>query len=397
MTDLPVETILEELNATLKKNTCAVLQAPPGAGKTTRVPLALLDRPWLAGRRILMLEPRRLATRAAAAHMASSLGQRVGETVGYRMRMESRIGPGTRIEVLTEGVMTRLLQRDPSLAGVGLVIFDEFHERSLAADLALALCLDVQGVLNDSLRLLAMSATLDSQALSQIMNQAPVVSCKGRQFPVETVYAGPGREPTLPRNTAAVVKGALRRYTGSILVFLPGAPEIRKVQNLLEKADPGHDCRVTPLYGNLTRALQQQAIAPAPEGKRKIVLATDIAETSLTIEGIDVVVDGGFRRAPCFDVSSGMTRLMTLPVSQASADQRRGRAGRLGPGICVRMWDQNRHHLLAPHNRPEILATDLTPLALELGVWGENDSKQLKWIDPPPDAALEKARHLLVN
>jgi len=397
MTDLPVETILEKLNATLKRNTCAVLQAPPGAGKTTRVPLALLDRPWLAGRRILMLEPRRRAPRAAAARMASSLGQRVGETVGYRMRMESRIGPRTRIEVLTEGVLTRLLQRDPSLSGVGLVIFDEFHERSLAADLALALCLDVQGVLNDPLRLLAMSATLDSEALSQIMNQAPVVSCEGKQFPVETVYAGPGRAPTLAQNTASAVKTALRLHTGSLLVFLPGAPEIRKVQNLLEKADLGRDCRVAPLYGNLTRAQQQQAIAPAPARKRKIVLATDIAETSLTIDGIGVVVDGGFRRAPCFDVSSGMTRLMTLPVSRASANQRRGRSGRLGPGVCVRMWDQNRHHLLAPHNRPEILVTDLTPLALELAVWGVKDPKQLKWLDPPPDAALGKARHLLVE
>ena len=397
MTDLPVETILEELNATLKRNTCAVLHAPPGAGKTTRVPLALLDRRWLAGRRILMLEPRRLATRAAAARMASTLGQRVGETVGYRMRMDSRIGPETRIEVLTEGVLTRLLQSDPSLKGVGLVIFDEFHERSLAADLALALCLDVQGVLNDSLRLLAMSATLDSQALSQIMNQAPVVSCKGKQFPVETVYSGPGRASTLVQNTADAVKNALRLYAGSLLVFLPGAPEIRKVQNLLEKTDLGFECQVVPLYGNLTRARQQQAIAPAPVKERKIVLATDIAETSLTIEGIGVVVDGGFRRAPCFDTSSGMTRLVTLPVSSASADQRRGRAGRLGPGVCVRMWDQNRHHMLKPQNRPEILETDLTPLALDLAVWGVNNPRQLKWLDPPPDAALQKARHLLVE
>jgi len=393
--DLPVDTIIEKLSDTLQNSTCAVLQAPPGAGKTTRVPLALLDRRWLAGQRILMLEPRRLATRAAAARMAASLGQRVGETVGFRMRMESRVGPRTRIEVLTEGVLTRLLQRDPSLEGVGMVIFDEFHERSLPADLALALCLDVRGVLNDSLRLLAMSATLDSQPLSQIMNQAPVIFCEGKQFAVETVYVGPGQAPTLARNTAAAIRSAIQRYVGSILVFLPGAPEIRKVQGLLQASDLGRECRVVPLYGKLTRTQQQQAIEPAPAGHRKIVLATDIAETSLTIEGIGVVVDGGYRRAPLFDVASGMTRLMTLLVSRASADQRRGRAGRLGPGICLRMWDQNRHHLLAPYNRPEVLETDLTPLALELAVWGVNDTRQLKWLDPPPEAALKKARHLL--
>ncbi len=395
MTDLPVETILEKLSDTLQKTPCAVLQAPPGAGKTTRVPLAILERTWLSGRRILMLEPRRLATRAAAARMAASLGQRVGETVGYRMRMESRVSPKTRIEVLTEGVLTRLLQRDPGLEGIGLVIFDEFHERSLAADLSLSLCLDIQGVLNESLRLLVMSATLDSQPLSRIMNHAPVVSCTGKQFEVETVYIGPGRASTLARNTADTICRALRRYSGSLLVFLPGAPEIRKVQGMLEKSDLGAECRVAPLFGNLTRAEQQAAINPSPAGQRKIVLATDIAETSLTIEGIEVVVDGGHRRAPLFDVSSGMTRLMTLPVSRASADQRRGRAGRLGPGVCLRMWDQNRHPLLSPHNRPEILETDLTPFALELAVWGVNHPGQLRWLDPPPEAAFRRARQLL--
>jgi ATP-dependent helicase HrpB len=395
MFDLPVETILEKLSATLQKNICAVLQAPPGAGKTTRVPLALLDEKWLVGKRILMLEPRRLATRAAAMRMAASLGEPVGETVGYRMRMESRVGPQTRIEVLTEGVLTRMLQRDPSLAGVGLVIFDEFHERSLAADLALALCLEIQGVLNERLRLLAMSATLDSEALSKIMNQAPVIFCEGRQFPVETVYVGAGSATTLAQNVAVTICRTVNHYPGSLLVFLPGAPEIRKVQGLLEKSNLGRDCLVAPLYGNLTRSKQQQAIEPAPEKRRKIVLATDIAETSLTIEGIGVVIDGGFRRAPSYDVASGMTRLVTLPVSRASADQRRGRAGRLGPGVCLRMWDQHRQNSLAPHNRPEILETDLTALVLELMVWGANDVHQLKWIDPPPQAALKKATYLL--
>lgn len=397
MTDLPVDTILEKLSAALRDGTCAILQAPPGAGKTTRVPLFLLERRWLRGRRILMLEPRRLATRAAAARMAAQLGERVGETVGYRMRMESRVGPRTRIEVLTEGVLTRLLQRDPSLDGVGLVIFDEFHGRSLAADLALALCLDVRGVFNDSLRLLAMSATPDGQRLSQIMNRAPVLVCRGKQYAVETFYIGTGREPTLARNMAATIRSAIRRYPGSILAFLPGVSEIRKVTELLNTWDLGPACRVVPLYGNLTRSRQQQAIEPPPAGRRKIVLATDIAETSLTIKGIGVVVDGGYRRAPLFDVASGMTRLTTLPVSLASADQRRGRAGRLGPGVCLRMWDQSRHHLLAPHNRPEILETDLAPLALELAAWGVTDTRHLKWLDPPPEAGLTKARQLLAE
>ena len=372
MKDLPVETILEGLQLTLRKGGCAVLQAPPGAGKTTRVPLALLTEPWLADKRLLMLEPRRLATRAAAARLSANLDQPVGETVGYRMRLEQCVGPRTRIEVVTEGVLTRMLQTDPALDGVGLVIFDECHERNLTADLALALCLDIQGVFNENLRLLAMSATLDSQALAQLMGNAPVVTCTGKEFPVATHYVGSGNGSSLVQHVAETVRRAVTRYDGSILVFLPGAPEIRKVQNLLDQSDLGPGCLVMPLYGHLTREQQQGAIEPPPAGHRKIVLATPIAETSLTIEGIGVVVDSGYRRAPCFDVASGMTRLITLPVSRASADQRSGRAGRLGPGVCLRLWDQNAHHLLAAHNRPEILETDLTPLALELAVWGGN-------------------------
>ena len=395
MKDLPVETILEGLQLTLRKGGCAVLQAPPGAGKTTRVPLALLTEPWLADKRLLMLEPRRLAARAAAARLAANLDQPVGETVGYRMRLEQCVGPRTRIEVVTEGVLTRMLQTDPALDGVGLVIFDECHERNLTADLALALCLDIQGVFNENLRLLAMSATLDSQALAQLMGNAPVVTCTGKEFPVATHYVGSGNGSSLVQHVAETVRRAVTRYDGSILVFLPGAPEIRKVQNLLDQSDLGPGCLVMPLYGHLTREQQQGAIEPPPAGHRKIVLATPIAETSLTIEGIGVVVDSGYRRAPCFDVASGMTRLITLPVSRASADQRSGRAGRLGPGVCLRLWDQNAHHLLAAHNRPEILETDLTPLALELAVWGVNTPEQLKWLDPPPKAAFKKAQRLL--
>jgi len=395
MTDLPVETILETLQTALRKGDCAVLQAPPGAGKTTRVPLALLTEPWMAKKRLLMLEPRRLAARASAARLAANLGQTVGETVGYRMRLEQCVGPRTRIEVLTEGVLTRMLQTDPSLEGVGLVIFDEFHERNLTADLALALCLDVQGVLNESLRLLAMSATLDSRPLAQLMGNAPVITCTGKEFPVTTHYVGRGNGPSLVQPVVETIRTAVKRYDGSILVFLPGAPEIRNVQNLLDRSDLGPGCRIVPLYGHLSREQQQRAIDPPPSGQRKIVLATPIAETSLTIEGIGVVVDSGYRRAPCFDVASGMTRLITLPVSRASADQRSGRAGRLGPGVCLRLWDQNAHHLLAAHNRPEIMETDLTPLALELAVWGVNDPEQLKWLEPPPKAAFKKAQRLL--
>lgn len=395
MIALPIATVLEDLKAALRERPGAVLQAPPGSGKTTRVPLALLDEPWLAGRRIVMLAPRRLAARAAAAYMAQLLGEPVGRTVGYRVRMDTRVGPRTRIEVVTEGVLTRLMQRDASLAGTGLVIFDEFHERHLEADLGLALCLDLQGVLNPDLKILVMSATLETGPVAAWLGGAPVVACEGRLFEVETRYAGRDGGQPPEREVAAAVLAAAAAEAGSILAFLPGAPEIRRVLALLQASRLGPEWMLAPLFGNLTRAEQDRAIAPAPAGRRKIVLATNIAETSLTIEGIRVVVDSGFARAPRFDVRSGMTRLVTLPVSRESADQRRGRAGRTEPGVCIRLWSEGAHGSLAPRSVPEILQADLAALALELAAWGVDSPGRLRWLDPPPAAAFDQARQLL--
>ena len=392
---LPIDAVLDELKAALNRGPTAVLQAPPGAGKTTRVPLALLDEPWLKGRKILMLEPRRLAARAAAQRMADLLGEPVGRTAGYRVRMDTRVGPATRIEVVTEGVLTRMLQRDPGLSGVGLVIFDEFHERHLESDLGLALCLDLQGILNADLRLLVMSATLEPAPVANLLGGAPVVACAGRQHPVETRYVGRIRERTLEAVVTEAVLGAARSEPGSILVFLPGAAEIRRVLAMLKSATLAGEWLLAPLFGNLSREEQDQAIAPAPAGRRKIVLATNIAETSLTIEGIRVVVDGGFMRAPRFDVRSGMPRLATVPVSRASADQRRGRAGRTEPGVCYRLWAEAAHGVLAERNSPEILQADLASLVLELALWGVEDASRLKWLDPPPEAACRQAGALL--
>jgi ATP-dependent helicase HrpB len=395
VTTLPIDAILDELKAALRSERGAVLQAPPGAGKTTRVPLALLEEPWLEGRKIVMLEPRRLAARAAARHMAGLLGEPVGATVGYRVRMDTRVGPATRIEVVTEGVLTRRLQSDPGLSGVGLVIFDEFHERHLESDLGLALCLDLQGVLNPELRLLVMSATLEPAPVAGLLGGAPVIACEGRQFPVETRYVGRPREGTLETAVTAAVLNAARREEGSLLVFLPGAAEIRRVLAILTSAGLGPEWMLAPLFGNLSKEEQDQAIAPAAAGRRKIVLATNIAETSLTIEGIRVVVDAGLMRTPIFDVRSGMARLVTVPVSKSAADQRQGRAGRTGPGICYRLWTAEAHAGLAERNRPEILQTDLAPLVLELALWGVPDASRLKWLDPPPEAACNQARALL--
>jgi ATP-dependent helicase HrpB len=368
-----------------------VIQAPPGAGKTTRVPPALLSEPWLGSRRIVMLEPRRLAARAAARYMASERGEAVGATIGYRVRMDTRVGPGTRIEVVTEGVLTRLLQDDPALSGYGAVIFDEFHERSLHADQALALCLEARAALRPDLKLLVMSATLDAGPVAKLLGDAPVLTSEGRQFPVETRYLPlREREATLPQVQLAVER-AYQEQTGNLLVFLPGTSEIRRLQQRLEQRLP--DAIIAPLYGDLDNAAQDRAIETPPPGQRKLVLATSIAETSLTIEGIRVVVDGGRMRVPRFDPVSGMSRLETLRVSRASADQRRGRAGRLEPGVCYRLWKESEN--LASANTPEILAADLAELVLELARWGAVEPGALRWLDAPPAAAYAQARELL--
>jgi ATP-dependent helicase HrpB len=397
MTPMPIDGVLGRLRSALDSAVGAVLLAPPGSGKTTRVPLALLGEPWLDGRRIVVLEPRRLAARAAARFMAALLGEPVGRTVGYRVRMDSRVGPDTRIEVVTEGVLTRRLQGDPALEGVGLVVFDEFHERHLESDLGLALCLDVQGVLNPDLRILVMSATLEAAPVAELIGRVPVIACEGRQYDVETRFLGRRQGRPMEREVADAVIAAGRQEPGSILAFLPGAAEIRRVCALLESAALGAEWMLTPLFGNLAAEDQDRAIAPAPAGRRKIVLATNIAETSLTIEGIRVVVDGGLMRAPRFEVSSGMSRLHTLPVSRASADQRRGRAGRLEPGVCYRLWSEEAHGTLPARTSPEILNSDLAPLALELSVWGVVDPARLRWLDPPPEAAFRQAVRLLAD
>lgn len=385
---LPIEPVLPRLCDALRSGVSAVLVAAPGAGKTTRVPLALLDESWLQGQRILMLEPRRLAARSAARYMAQVLGERVGETVGYRVRQETRVGPRTRIEVITEGVLTRLLQRDPALEGVGLVIFDEFHERNLQSDLGLALCLQSRALLREELRILVMSATLDAEPVAGLLGGAPVLMSEGRSFPVQTHYLSRPVEGRIEPAVVRSILGALAADVGDLLVFLPGAGEIRRVQARLEEANLG--VRVAPLYGNLSQEAQDWAIAPAVE--RKVVLATSIAETSLTVEGVRVVIDCGLMRVPRFSPRTGMTRLETLPVSQAAADQRRGRAGRLGPGVCYRLWTEQAQ--LVAHGTPEMLEADLAPLALELAAWGA-DPAELAWLDAPPAAAYAQARALL--
>ncbi|MCK5382988.1 MAG: ATP-dependent helicase HrpB [Gammaproteobacteria bacterium] len=395
---LPIDSLLPDLQRTLEKYTRAVLQAAPGAGKTTRVPLALLDAPWLEGKKIIMLEPRRLAARAAARFMARSLGESVGKTVGYRMHLDRQVSETTRVEVVTEGILARMLQHDPSLESVGLVIFDEFHERSLAADLGLALCLDSQSVLREDLRLLVMSATLDGAAVSEWLDAAPLLSSEGRSYPV-TVHYHPARavfsrdRRAFCAEVAQRVQTILREETGSLLVFLPGAGEIRQLEGLLAAAGLDANVRVAPLYGQLSGAAQDAAIEPAQEGMRKVVLATAIAETSLTIEGIRVVVDAGLMRLSRFDPNSGLSRLETRPVSQAAADQRRGRAGRLQAGVCVRMWGA--HQPLIAQTAAEILEADLTPLVLELAQWGVCDTAQLRWLDEPPAAHVAQAMSLL--
>ncbi|MDH5180804.1 MAG: ATP-dependent helicase HrpB [Gammaproteobacteria bacterium] len=394
----PVDELLPQLIAVLAKHPNVVLQAPPGAGKTTRVPLALLDCDWLQQKKIIMLEPRRIAARAAARFMAHSLNEQVGGTIGYRVRQDSKVSSQTRVEVVTEGILTRMLQDDPALEQVGLVIFDEFHERNLNADLGLALCLDAQQGLRDDLRLLVMSATLDGKAVATLLNDAPILTSEGRSYPV-TIRHFPiqipyhrDRHAFLQAVTRQVLT-ALDEETGSLLVFLPGAAEINQVHDALQRQITADDILLTPLFGQLTGDQQDAAIQPAPPGKRKIVLATSIAETSLTIDGIRIVIDAGLQRLSRFDPNTGMSRLVTQPVSQAAADQRAGRAGRLEAGICYRLWAASSH--LLPHTAPEMVDADLAPLVLELAQWGVNDVHRLKWLDTPPAAHLAQAGELL--
>ncbi len=390
---LPIDAVLPELLQALRDRNAVVLQAPPGAGKTTRVPLALLEQPWLQQRRIVMLEPRRLAARAAAGFMSRLLGEPVGGTVGYRMRLDSKVSAATRIEVVTEGVLTRMLQEDPALERYGCVIFDEFHERSLQADLGLALSLEAQQALRPDLRLLVMSATLDAEPVAKLLGGAPLISSPGRSFPVAVRYRPPARLP-LEQHLVETVVQALREEPGSMLVFLPGAGEIRRVGRMLSGRLPA-DVLLAPLYGELPQEAQDAAIAPAPPGRRKVVLATSIAETSLTIEGVRIVVDSGLARRPAFDPASGLTRLRTVRVSQAAAEQRRGRAGRLEPGVCYRLWSEAEQARLAAFATPEILEADLSDLVLELAQWGALEPDALSWLDPPPGPAWEQAKALL--
>jgi ATP-dependent helicase HrpB len=393
--DLPIVEALPALTAALAEHTRVLLQAPPGAGKSTTVPLALLESPWLATRKILMLEPRRIAARAVAARMALWLGEPVGRTVGFRTRLETRVGRDTRIEVVTEGILTRMLQADAALDAVGCVIFDEFHERSLHADLGLALCIESQQTLRDDLRLLVMSATLDLAPLRELLKGAPIVAATGRSFDVATRYVARRPDVHLELQMAQLVRRALVDHEGDILCFLPGAAEIGRVARALQ--DPGLSAgvNVMPLYGEISAAAQDAVLAPPEPGRRKVVLATTIAETSLTIEGIRVVIDSGLRRYAEFDPATGMSRLVTAKVSQAAADQRRGRAGRTSSGICYRLWSEGTQSSLAPQTEPEIMHVDLAPLALELACWGAADAGSLCWLDPPPAAPLAQARDLL--
>jgi ATP-dependent RNA helicase HrpB len=394
-TPLPIDDALGDLTTALAAGNCAVLMAPPGAGKTTRVPLVLLDAPWAKDKKILVLEPRRLAARAAAARMAASLSEQVGDTVGLRVRFGSKITKRTHIEVVTEGVFTRLVLDDPSLDGVAAVLFDEFHERSLDADLGLALARDAQQGLREDLKLLVMSATLDGTRVATLLGGAPVIESHGRSYPVETRYLGRDSRERIETQIAGAVERALRAETGSLLVFLPGAGEIRRTETLLKERvrDPGVD--IVALYGALDAREQDRAISPSPPGRRKVVLATSIAETSLTIEGVRVVIDSGLSRVPRYEPDVGLTRLETVRVSRAAADQRRGRAGRTEPGVCYRLWDEPQTGSLEPYTRPEILSADLSSFVLDLAQWGVTDPAKLAFLDPPPMPALNEARALL--
>ena len=394
-TPLPIDDALPRLATALAANNCAVLVAPPGAGKTTRVPLVLLDEPWAKEKKVLVLEPRRLAARAAASRMASTLGEQVGDTVGLRVRFGSKISKRTRIEVITEGVFTRLVLDDPSLDGVAAVLFDEFHERSLDADLGLALARDAQQGLREDLKILVMSATLDGARVAALLGNAPVVASEGRAFAVETRYLGRDQRARIENQVVDAVQRALRADQGSLLVFLPGAGEIRRTETLLKERVADGNVDIVTLFGALDAREQDRAISPALAGRRKVVLATSIAETSLTIEGVRVVIDCGLSRVPRYEPDVGLTRLETVRVSRAAADQRRGRAGRTEPGVCYRLWDEPQTGSLEPYTRPEILSADLSSFVLDLAQWGVSDPAKLAFLDAPPAAALSEAKALL--
>jgi ATP-dependent helicase HrpB len=390
---LPIEPLLPDIRATLAAGSRLVLVAPPGAGKTTRVPLSLLGQPWLTGQRLVMLEPRRLAARTAARRMAAQLGERVGQTVGYRVKGDTVVGRATRLEVVTEGVLIRMLQHDPFLEGIGGVLFDEFHERSLNADLGLALTLHAQRLVREDLRIVVMSATLDGAAVAERLG-APLLESAGRAFPVDTLHRARRDREWIEDGVARVVAEAVRDHEGDVLAFLPGAAEIRRTAARLGSVLSA-DVELHPLYGDLPPAAQDAALLPSAQGRRKVVLATNIAETSLTIEGVRIVVDSGLARAPRFSPRTGMSRLETVRISRASADQRRGRAGRTAPGVCFRLWEASDELQLAARDTPEILSADLSALALELAVAGIADPTELMWIDAPPAGALAQGRALL--
>ncbi len=390
----PVLEVLDELKRKLAHHPIVILQAPPGAGKSTVLPLHLLHEPWLSNKKIILLEPRRLAARSVAARLSDLYGEEVGQTIGYRVRFENVVSKHTRIEVVTEGILTRMIQIDNALTDAGLVIFDEFHERSLQADLALALCYQSQQVLRDDLRILIMSATLDGEKISAVLDQAPILTSLGKQYPVSLKYEAPDKDSSIALATARGIRKACLEQSGDVLVFLPGAAEIHKTSELLQEFT---SAAIMPLYGDLPLKQQQEAIMPHPQGMRKIVLATSIAETSLTIEGITTVIDSGYARVPRFDPRSGLTRLETIRVTRDAADQRAGRAGRLGPGVCYRMWAENTQTHLQPHRQPEMLEADLAPMLLELYQWGIKDLNELKWITVPPAGTINQAKELLID
>jgi ATP-dependent helicase HrpB len=392
---LPIDSVLHELSSAFSAATSVVLSAAPGAGKTTRVPLALMDEQWLGGKKIIMLEPRRLAARRAAERMSMSLGEKVGNTVGYRIRGDAVVGKATRIEVVTEGILTRMLQHSPDLPDVGLVIFDEFHERSINADLGLALALDVQRHLRNDVRILVMSATLDVDAVSIVLGNSPIIKCEGRNFPVETIYAKFPSDKAAEVRTTETILRALENQEGDLLIFLPGRKEIRRVEQLLYEQQLPEEVAVHSLYGDASYQQQTAALSPAQNGQRKIILSTSIAETSLTIDGVRVVIDSGLARSALFDPRRGMTGLVTVPVSKAVADQRRGRAGRQQAGICYRLWMESEHEQLPDYPQPEIKVADLAQLALDFALWGTPNGENLNFLDPPPVPHLQQARTLL--